>query len=75
MLEPKWLTSAHHHHHDQELVLGKLSLHRDDNDMNTRSVGIQKMTGTDDFDTEFPRFRGGRGCQKVRFEYVSGALA
>ena len=55
---------------DQESVLGDLRLHRADNDMNTRSVGIHKMTGTDDFDTEFPRFRGGRGCQRVRFGYT-----
>ena len=55
---------------DEELVLGELSLHRADNDMNTRSVGIHKMIGTDDFDTKFPRFRDGRGCQRVRFGYT-----
>ena len=55
---------------DQELVLGELSLHRSDNDMNTRSIRIHKMTGTDDFDTEFARFRDGCGCQRVRFGYT-----
>ena len=57
---------------DQETVLGDmgpLRMHRVDIDMNTRSVGIHKVSGTDDFDTEFPRFRDDRGCQRVRFGY------
>ena len=57
---------------DQETVLGDmgpLRMRRVDIDMNTRSVGIHKVSGTDDFDTEFPRFRDDRGCQRVRFEY------
>ena len=44
---------------DQETVLGDMGrwrMHRVDIDMNTRSVGIQKVSGTDDFDTEFLRF-------------------
>ena len=55
---------------DQELVLGKLSMHRSDNDTNNRSVGIHKMTSTDDFETEFRRFRDGRVCQRVRLGYT-----
>ena len=56
---------------DQELILGELSLHRADNDMNSRSVGIHKMTGTDDFD----RISGGSETTVVVREYVSGTLA
>ena len=55
---------------DQEMVLEDLRLHRVDNDRNIRSVGIHKMTSTDDFDPEFPRFHDDRGCQRVRFRYT-----